>query len=79
VDVVDDFQRKIHGTTSLPTRRDIAGWVDRVMTEMKEEVGIVCNAWLKTGYEWFAKEGRGQRRGMILKAIRAPHGARAYP
>jgi len=25
---------------------------------MKEEVGIVRNAWSKMGYEWFAKEGR---------------------
>ncbi len=35
----------IHGMTSSPTRRDVAGWVDRAMTEMKEEVGIVRNAW----------------------------------
>ncbi len=47
----------IHGTTSLPTRCDVAGLVDRAMTEMKEEVGIVRNLWSKTGYEWFQKEG----------------------
>jgi len=49
----------IHGTTSLPSRRDVAGWVDRAMAEMKDEVGICRNAWLKTGYKWFPKEGGG--------------------
>ena len=48
----------IHGTTSSPQRRDVAGWVDRAMTEMKEEVGIIRNAWSKIGYKWFANEGR---------------------
>ena len=47
----------IHGTTSSPTRRDVAGWVDRAMAEMKNEVGISRIAWSKTGYEWFPKEG----------------------
>ena len=47
----------IHGTTSPPHRRDVVGWVDRAMAEMQNEVGICQNAWLKTGYEWFAKEG----------------------
>ncbi len=46
----------INGTTSSPTRRDVAGWVDRAMGEMKEVVGIIHNAWTKTGYEWFAKD-----------------------
>ncbi len=41
----------------------MAGWVDRAMMEMKEEVGIVRNAWSKTGYEWFAKERRGAQEG----------------
>jgi hypothetical protein len=44
----------IHDTTSSPTRRNV---VDQAMTEMKEEMGIVHNAWSKTGYEWFPKEG----------------------
>jgi hypothetical protein len=47
----------IHGTTSPPTRRDVATWVDRAMAEMKSKVGIIHNAWLKTGYGWFPKEG----------------------
>jgi len=47
----------IHGTTSPPMRRDVATWFDRAMAEMKSEVGIIRNAWLKTGYEWFPKEG----------------------
>jgi transcriptional regulator with XRE-family HTH domain len=46
------------GTTSPPTRRDVATWVDRAMAEMKSQVGIIRNAWLKTDYEWFPKEGR---------------------
>ncbi len=48
------------GTTSLPTRRDNAVWVDEVMAQMKEEQWIIKNAWLKTGFEWFDKqEGDG--------------------
>ena len=47
----------IYGTTSPPMRRDVATWFDRAMAEMKSEVGIIRNAWLKTGYEWFPKEG----------------------
>ena len=48
----------IHGTTSSPSRRDVAGWVDRAMVEMKNEGGVaICrNAWSKTGYEWFKKD-----------------------
>ena len=58
MDVVDDCcEGVIHGTTGVPTRRDVAGWVDRAMAEMKEAVGIVRNAWSKRGYEWFPKEG----------------------
>ncbi len=53
----------IHGTTSSSQRRDVAGWVNPVMMEMKEEVGIIRNAWSKTGYEWFAKEGRVAEEG----------------
>jgi hypothetical protein len=47
----------IHGTTSLPMRHDVAGWVYQMMTEMKEEVGIIRNTWSKAGYKWFPKEG----------------------
>ncbi len=46
----------IHGTTSPPSRRDVVRWVNRAMAEMKNKVGIIRNAWLKTGYEWFPKE-----------------------
>ena len=55
----------IHGTTSPPTRRDVATWVDWAMAEMKSAVGIVRNAWLKTGYEWFPKEGSEQEGNII--------------
>jgi hypothetical protein len=47
----------IHGTTSSPTRRDVTGWVDRAVAEMRSEGTICRNAWQKTGYEWFATEG----------------------
>ena len=56
----------IHGTTSPPSRRDVAGWVDRAMAEMKGEEQIVKNAWMKTGYEWWPKEGgRIMREGWV--------------
>jgi hypothetical protein len=48
------------GTTSLPTRCDVAVWVDKVMAQMKEEQRIMKNAWLKMGFKWFDKqEGEG--------------------
>jgi hypothetical protein len=47
----------IHGTTTPPSRRDVAGWVDRGIEEMKREGRIIKNALRKTGYEWFPKEG----------------------
>jgi hypothetical protein len=43
----------VHGTTSPPTRLDVAMWVANVMAEMKREGGIIWNAWRKKGYEWF--------------------------
>ena len=43
----------IHGTTSPPTRVDVAKWVDVAMLEMKGERQIICNAWKRHGYEWF--------------------------
>jgi hypothetical protein len=42
-----------HGTTSLPTRLDVATWVSNAMAEMKREGGIIRNAWRKKGYKWF--------------------------
>jgi hypothetical protein len=44
------------GTTSLPTRHDVAVWVDKAMAQMKEEQQIIKNASLKTGFKWFDKE-----------------------
>jgi hypothetical protein len=43
----------VHGTTSLPTRLDVATWVANTMAEMKREGGIIWNAWKKKGYKWF--------------------------
>jgi len=43
----------VDGTTKSPTRLQVAGWVDTVMTQMTMEITIIKNAWLKTGYEWF--------------------------
>jgi hypothetical protein len=45
----------VHGTTSPPTRLDVATLVDRAMADMKAEHGIVKNAWMKSGFEWFDK------------------------
>jgi hypothetical protein len=44
------------GTTSTPTRRDVAVWVDKVMAQMKEEQRIIKIARLKMGFAWFDKE-----------------------
>ena len=41
------------GTTSAPTRKVVAEWIDAVLTEMRNETTIIKNAWMKTGYEWF--------------------------
>jgi hypothetical protein len=49
----------IHGTTSPPTRRDVAGWVERSMAEMKDNATIISNAWKKSGYEWFVPDEIG--------------------
>ena len=58
MDVIDSWmiaEGVIHGKTS--SRRDVAGWVDQAMVEMKNEVRIWHNAWSKNGYKWFPKEG----------------------
>ena len=47
----------IHGTTSPPSRRDVAGLVNCTMAEMKGGEQIMKNAWMKTGYKWWPKEG----------------------
>ncbi len=48
------------GTTSLPTRRNVAVWVDKAMAKMREKRQIIKNAWLRTGFEWFhEEEGEG--------------------
>ncbi len=44
------------GTTSMPTRHNVAVWVDEAMVQMKEVQRIIKNAWLKMGYVWFDKE-----------------------
>ena len=53
------------GTTSSPTRRDVAVWVDEAMAQMKEEQRIIKNAWLKMGFEWFDKEEGEGALGML--------------
>jgi len=44
-----------NGTTSTPTRLKVATWVDQAIADMSAKLGIVRNAWLKSGYEWFDK------------------------
>ena len=39
-----------NGTTSTPTRLNVATWVDEAMADMSAMRGIVRNAWLKSGY-----------------------------
>jgi hypothetical protein len=46
----------VHGTTSPPTRLDVAKWVDTAMLEMKGEVDIIRNAWKRLDFEWFLDE-----------------------
>ncbi len=49
----------VHGTTSTPTRLNVATWVDQAMKEMKRKHAMVRNAWLKTEYEWLDKNKGG--------------------
>jgi hypothetical protein len=46
----------VHGTTSPPTRLDVAKWVDAAMLEMKGEGEIIRNAWKRHDFEWFLDE-----------------------
>ena len=41
----------IHGTTSSPTREDIAKWSVAAMEALPE--GVVRNSWLHGEYSWF--------------------------
>jgi hypothetical protein len=43
----------VHGTTSPPTRLDVAKWVNAAMLEMKGEGQINRNAWKRHDFEWF--------------------------
>jgi hypothetical protein len=45
------------GTTTTPTRKLVAEWIDAALTEMRSETTIIKNAWRKTGYEWFQDWG----------------------
>jgi hypothetical protein len=49
----------IHGTTSTPTRLNVATWVNEAMKEMNRERAMERNAWLKTEYEWCDKNEGG--------------------
>jgi hypothetical protein len=51
-----------NGTTSTLTRLNVATWVDQAMADMSAKRGIVRNAWLKSGYEWFDKN-----EGVVVK------------
>ena len=41
----------VHGTSSLPTRLDVAKWVNAAMLEMKGEGQMFCNTCMRHGYE----------------------------
>ncbi len=47
----------IHGTARPPSWRDVAEWINHAMAEMMGEERIIKNAWRKTRYKWFLKEG----------------------
>ena len=49
------FEGLVHGTTSAPTREEVAGWIAKAFRHMQGSP-IVKNAWLKTDYEWFDVE-----------------------
>ncbi len=53
----------IHGTTSPPTRLDVAKWVNAAMLEMKGEGQNIRNAWKRHGYEWFVDNAGEQDAG----------------
>ena len=41
------------GKTTSPTREQVAGWIDDVLTDMRSTPTIIKNAWKKSDYEWF--------------------------
>ena len=49
------FDGIVHGTTSAPTREEVAGWIAQSFRRMQGSA-TVRNAWLKTDYEWFDAE-----------------------
>jgi hypothetical protein len=53
----------VHGTTSLPTRLDLAKWVNAAMLEMKGEGQIIRNGWKRHGCEWFVDDAVEQDAG----------------
>jgi hypothetical protein len=50
----------LHGTTSKPTRLDVAKWFNSAMGEMRRKVKIVQNTWKMTNYEWLVNEDGGE-------------------
>ena len=53
----------VHGTTSPPSRLDMAKWVDAAMLEMKDGGQIIRNTWKRHGYEWFVDNAGEQDAG----------------
>ena len=53
----------VHGTTSLPSRLDVAMWVHAAMLEMKGKGEIIRNAWKRHGFEWFVSNAGEQNVG----------------
>ena len=48
-----------------PSREDIPSWVAQVVWGMDRKL-LMQNAWRKTGYDWFAKEGNMAGGGGIV-------------
>ena len=54
--MIDEIDRT--GLVYAPTREDISGWVAEVVWGLNGKQ-LMRNAWRKTGYDWFFKEGVG--------------------
>ena len=46
-------ERLTSGTTTSPTRAQVAGRINEVLTAMRGKVTIIKNVWMKSDYEWF--------------------------
>ena len=60
--MIDEIDRT--GLVYAPTREDISSWVAEVVWGLNGKQ-LMRNAWRKTGYDWFFKEGVGDVGGDV--------------